>query len=124
MGSCCSKEDAAALQAARQPLEAEGGRRVGGEAPEGAAGASKRELMEAAARRNLQQQIARGGGRGGGTDLAEYRRKQELIGRAEALYADLREDPPFGLRAASEDALRRTIATLEARRTAGAAAAH
>ena len=48
---------------------------------------------------------------GGTTEAKNRRNRDNLVGRIEALYAGKNKDPPFGLRAASLQALKKHLKT-------------
>ena len=90
MGALCCKDSAASS---------------GGSAPTSEADrAARRQARAAAAEKRAMDS-------GGGVQNSERIKRDRLIGKIEALYANKGKDPPFGLRAATVQALERHLET-------------
>ena len=81
------------------------GNRLGGGDDGSSDGMSARERAAMAAEKRSEDAM------GGNTELKNKRTRDNLVGRIEALYAKAGKDPPFGLRAASKQALKKHLET-------------
>ena len=102
---CCSADDAGSATQSNNSgkrNKKKNGNRLGGT---GEDGLSARERAAAAAEKRQENSM------GGNTETKNRAARDQLIGRIEAMYAAKNQDPPFGLRAASLQALKKHMKT-------------
>lgn len=114
MGCCCSTDDSESGQQTApygsgsrggQKAFAGAGHALGGGGVDSSSGVDPRDAAAAAAFEREQALTTTDRDR----KLAERRQKDELIGKIQAYYSQLRKDPPIGLAASTIDQLRKHL---------------